>query len=106
MHHDTLFFHPSTKIFQEPFLFLHRLLSSWLIQVISCYSVLIKPITASCYDVFMMLVDVFIKKLQNKRFSGKVNQRSGLFPVDNGALDYFRGLFVFMGKFFCSALCF
>jgi len=54
----------------------------------------------------MMLVDVFIKKLQNKRFSGKVNQRSGLFPVDNGALDYFRGLFVFIGKFFCSALCF
>ena len=30
----------------------------------------------------------------------------GLFLVDNGALDFFRSLFVFMEKLFCSALYF
>jgi hypothetical protein len=33
--------------------------------------------------------------LQEQYVSGKICQRIGLFPVDNGALDFFRGLFVF-----------
>ncbi len=38
--------------------------------------------------------------LQKKHVPHKLGQRIGLFPVDNGALDYFRGLFVF-SRFLC-----
>ena len=61
------------------------------------------------FQVFFLLCTQHAHPASRKNSALRVSflyQWIGLFLVDNGALDFFRGLFVFMGKFFCSALCF